>query len=81
MRVPRLDGWQAVLTSPRFEHDTIRGVRREAPYDSIALAAPEVRSVAVPRHEERETLQRVGVLAGMVMIFAGIVYFGGHALD
>ena len=81
MRVTRLDGWQAVLTSPRFEHDTIRGVRREAPFDSIALAAHEVRSVAVPRHEERETLTRVGVLAGMVMIVAGIVYFASHAPD
>lgn len=81
MRVTRLDGWQAVLASPRFEHDTIRGVRNEAPFDSIALAAPEVRSVAIPRHEERETLTRVGVLAGIVLIFTSIVYLGGHAAD
>jgi len=81
MRVTRLDGWQAVIASPRFEGDTIRGRRAEEPYDSIVMPASQVRSVAVPLREESEALTRIGVLAGFVTIFAAMMYVGGHASD
>ena len=75
-----MDGWQAVLASPRFDGDTIRGRRADEPYDSIVMPASQVRSV-VPMREEREALTRIGVLAGFVTIFAAMMYVGGHASD
>jgi len=78
MRVTRLDGWQAVLASPRFEGDTLRGRRAEEPYDSIVMPSSEVRSVAVPTREERATLTSIGVLAGFITIFAGIIALGAR---
>lgn len=81
MRVTRKDGWQAVIAVPRLENDTIRGVRAEEPYDSIAMAASQVRSVAVPLQEERRALTDIGVVLGVLAVFTGMMYFGGRAPD
>lgn len=78
MRLTRLDGWQAVLASPRLDGDTIRGRRAEEPYDSIVISASQVRSVAVPMREERDALTNIGVLAGFLTVFAGILYVGSR---
>lgn len=71
LRVTRLDGWQAVITAPRFERDTIRGVRASEPYDSIVMPAASVRSVAVPA-EDHKALGTVGALAGFLAVFVGL---------
>ena len=81
MRVTRLDGWQAVIASPRLEHDTISGVRTEAPWDSIVMPLAQVRSAAVPTRNERDAFTSVGVLAGFLAVFTGIVYFGARGSD
>lgn len=67
----RVDGWRAVIAAPRFEHDTIRGVRVAEPYDSIAMPVALVRSVAVPVRQDRG-LGRVGALAGFLAVFVGL---------
>ncbi len=81
IRVTRIDGWRAVITSPRFEDDTVRGVRAGEPFDSIAVAAVDVRAVAVRRRMElsRDATQGLvlaGFLGSVVILFLAVPHTG-----